>query len=64
MKKKRCEEIPHFSYVLGISLNYSFILQLLMCWLLLDIDLSIKVKQENVAKVVGVANQVSCRGRT
>ena len=32
-----------------------------MCWLLLDIDLSLKVKHEKVAKVAGVVNQVSCR---
>ena len=33
-----------------------------MCWLLVDVHMSLKLKQEKVAKVVGVVNQVSCGG--
>ena len=64
MKKIRPEKIPHFSYVSGIAHKLQLNLQVLMCWLLLEIYLSLKVKQEKVVKVVGVVNQVSYRGGT
>ena len=56
-KKKNVNKIVHPLYSWGMLLNYSLIImQLLMCGLLSEINLTLKA-----AQFVGLVNQVSCR---